>query len=160
MSLAANAPLAAPAARPAPASVRLPDFAALVALAGDKRDMRLKVALESEVRLARFEPGRIEFELAPGASPALAQTLTQKLQEWTGDRWIVAIVKSGGAPTLAERREAQERERRSGLEADPLVASVLARFPGAQIVAVRGKEPDGRAAPEIDYDEPAEADED
>ena len=119
------------------------------------RDMQLKVALELEVRLVRFEQGRIEFELAPGGSARLAQLLMQRLQNWTGERWIVSIVSSGGQPTLLEQKEAREQERRSGIEADPLVASVLARFPGAEIVAVRGRDLDLGAGspPEINYDD-------
>jgi DNA polymerase-3 subunit gamma/tau len=140
----ALAPAREPAASavPAPASsaVAIADFPALVALADEKRDMLLKIALEREVRLVRFEPGRLEFELAPGGSPQLAQNLAQRLQSWTGERWMVSLVKSGGQPTITERREAAARERLGGLEADPVIASVLARFPGAQIVAVRGKD--------------------
>ncbi len=151
-----------PRAEPAAGRVTLTNFEALLALAGEKRDMRLKLALEAEVRLARFEPGCIEFELAPGGSPALAQTLTQRLQDWTGERWMVAVVTSGGQPTLREQREAKERERRSGLEADPLIAKVLAHFPGAQIIAVRSKEPEPVAGPggETHYDDAFEPEED
>jgi DNA polymerase-3 subunit gamma/tau len=130
-----------------------------VALAAQKRDMRLKIALESEVRLVRFEPGLIEFELAPGGARDLASTLMQKLQAWTGERWMVSIVAAGGAPTLKEQREAEERKRRSSLESDPLVASVLARFPGAQIVAVRGRD-EGAASAETLYDDASPIEED
>jgi DNA polymerase-3 subunit gamma/tau len=93
-----------------------------VALAEEKRDMRLKLALDSDVRLVRFEPGRIEFELAPGGARDLASTLTQKLQLWTNERWMVSIVAAGGAPTLKEQRTEKEQARRSSLEADPIVA--------------------------------------
>lgn len=144
-----------PAPRPsvAPASqIVLGSFDALVALAAQKRDMRLKIGLESEVRLVRFELGRIEFELAPGGARELASTLMQRLQAWTGERWMVSVVASGGAPTLKEQREAQEHKRRSSLESDPLVASVLAHFPGAQIVAVRGSD-EGAASEETLYDD-------
>ncbi|WP_292531833.1 DNA polymerase III subunit gamma/tau [Methylocystis sp.] len=147
-----------PSAAPVPGVV-IESFDALVALAAQKRDMRLKIGLESEVRLVRFEPGRIEFELAPGGARELASTLMQKLQAWTGERWMVSIVASGGAPTLKEQREAEERRRRSSLESDPLVASVLARFPGAQIVAVRGRD-EGAASAETLYDDASPIEED
>jgi DNA polymerase III subunit gamma/tau len=136
-------------ATPASSGVAIADFPGLVALADEKRDMLLKIALEREVRLVRFEPGRLEFELAPGGSPQLAQNLTQRLQSWTGERWMVSLVKSGGQPTIAERREAAARERLGGLEADPVIASVLARFPGAQIVAVRGKDVEAAQSPPL-----------
>jgi len=144
-------PAPRPSAAPASQTV-LESFDALVALAAQKRDMRLKIGLESEVRLVRFEPGRIEFELAPGGARELASTLMQRLQAWTGERWMVSVVASGGAPTLKEQREAQEHKRRSSLESDPLVASVLAHFPGAQIVAVRGRD-EGATSEETLYDD-------
>ncbi len=152
-------------AQPAPAApgVTIASFEALVSLAEEKRDIRLKLALESDVRLVRFEPGRIEFELAPGGARDLASLLMQRLQLWTNERWMVSVVATGGAPTLKETRDAEERRFRSGLEADPVVASVLAHFPGAQIVAVRSREPEGRAeagSDDIAYDEFKEAEED
>ncbi|PPD44452.1 MAG: DNA polymerase III subunit gamma/tau [Methylocystis sp.] len=151
-------------ATPAPAApgVAVASFEALVALAEEKREIRLKIALESDVRLVRFEQGRIEFELAPGGSRDLASALTQKLQAWTNERWMVSIVASGGAPTLKEKREAQERDARSGLEADPVVASVLAHFPGAQIIAVRSKDDNAGVieAPEVQYDDISPIEED
>ncbi|MGJ0426531.1 DNA polymerase III subunit gamma/tau [Methylocystis sp.] len=158
---AAPQPSAAPAPRPAAPepSIVIESFDALVALAAQKRDMRLKIGLESEVRLVRFEHGRIEFELAPGGARELASTLMQRLQAWTGERWMVSVVASGGAPTLKELREAEERKRRSSLESDPLVASVLARFPGAQIVAVRGRD-EGAASAETLYDDASPIEED
>jgi DNA polymerase-3 subunit gamma/tau len=160
----AQAPAREPAASPTPAGAAITDFPALVALAGEKRDIALKIALEREVRLVRFEPGRLEFELAPGGSPQLAQNLMQRLQLWTGERWMVSLVNSGGTPTLAEQREAATRERLGGLEADPLIASVLARFPGAQIVAVRGRDVDAGTAPppdaDIDYNDGPDPDDD
>ena len=147
-----------PSVAPASRTI-IESFDALVALAAQKRDMRLKIALESEIRLVRFEPGRIEFELAPGGARELASILMQKLQAWTGERWMVSIVASGGAPTLKEQLEADERKRRSSLESDPLVASVLARFPGAQIVAVRGRD-EGAASAETLYDDASPIEED
>ncbi|WP_457795671.1 DNA polymerase III subunit gamma/tau [Methylocystis sp. S23] len=158
-SPAMRGPAARPAvAQPAPAApgAAIASFEALVAMAEEKREIRLKIALESDVRLVRFEQGRIEFELAPGGSRDLASALTQKLQLWTNERWMVSIVASGGAPSLKEKREQREREERSGLEADPVVASVLAHFPGAQIVAVRSREAartDAEEAPEAQYDD-------
>jgi DNA polymerase-3 subunit gamma/tau len=95
----------------------------------------------------RFEEGSLEFALAPGASPGLAQTLMRKLQDWTGTRWMVAISSAAGAATLREQAEAKEQERRIGVQADPLVRSVLERFPGAEIVAVRSNAPEDELVP-------------
>jgi DNA polymerase-3 subunit gamma/tau len=143
----ATAPIAAPSN--APSIARFED---VVALARAKRDIQLCQALERDVRLLRFEPGRIEFSLIEGASSALPQTLSRKLSEWTGERWMVALAPGATAPTLREVANAREAERLSGVAAHPLVRKVLERFPGAKIVDVRGPEP----APILSSPEPAD----
>jgi DNA polymerase III subunit gamma/tau len=139
-SVARSPALPEPAlARPAaPASTRgLARFEDVVALARAKRDVRLVQALEHDVRLDRFEPGRISMSLVEGASPELAQTLAKRLQEWTGERWMAALVQGATAPTLRETAARREAERASGAAAHPLVRAVLERFKGARIVEVR-----------------------
>jgi DNA polymerase III subunit gamma/tau len=148
----ASAPASAPQSIPQTAAapkVRIETFDALVALAAQNRDIQMKTALERDVRLVRFEEGALEFALAPGASPGLAQTLMRKLQDWTGTRWMVAISSARGAPSLREQAEVKEQERRIGVQADPLVRSVLERFPGAEIVAVRSNAPDEEIVPSV-----------
>ncbi|WP_029350602.1 DNA polymerase III subunit gamma/tau [Bosea sp. 117] len=147
LALAAESPrpAAAPAPRPAapePAGPRLASFAEVVALAATRRDLRLKFALETQVRPVAFEDGRIEIALISGASPALVQELQNKLSEWTGRRWLVALSHEDGEPTLADQAKAEREEMMTGLRADPLVSAVLAKFPGAQIVNVTTREAD------------------
>jgi len=133
-------------------SISLTRFEDVVALAGRHRDIQIKLALERDVRLVRFERGRIEFSTAPGASPQLAQTLARRLQEWTGSRWMVAISSAPGAPSLKEQEDAKASEALSGVRAEPLVQSVLAAFPGAEIVGVRAYEPAPRTMPSAGTD--------
>ncbi len=109
--------LSEPQARLAPSNaprVQLARFEDLIALAQVNRDILLKMALERDVRLVRFERGTLEFALAPGGSPQLASNLMRRLQEWTGERWMVAISSSPGAPTIRELNDAREREPRHG----------------------------------------------
>ncbi len=144
-------PQAEQAAQPA---MRLARFEDLVALAAEKRDIAMKLALERDVRLVRFEDGRLEFAASEGASPQLAADLSRRLGEWTGRRWIVALSSEPGQPTLRETHEARERDRRTGIRSDPLVRAVLERFPGAEIVAIR----DVNAAPASDDEDALPAD--
>ncbi len=120
---------------PAPALPR--SIEDLVALALANRDIQLKTALERDIRPVRFEAGSIEFEPMPGASPQLAAHLMRRLNEWTGTRWMVALAKQGGAPTLRERADAEAALRRQDLEQHPIISKVLEVFPGSRIVAVR-----------------------
>ena len=145
-------PVAQPRVETVP-GVALARFEDLVALAAEKRDIAMKVALERDVRLVRFEDGRLEFNAARGASPHLAQDLSKRLLEWTGRRWMVALSSEEGAPTIKDVADAQRQETLTGVSADPLVRAVLDKFPGAAIVAVRDLAPEPAALPPADHDE-------
>lgn len=121
----------------AAAGPRLDNFEAVVALAESNRDIGLKFALERHVRLVRFEDGRIEFSPVEGANPSLAGEIGRKLSGWTGRRWIVAISREEGRPTIAETREVRRREAVDDALADPIVAAIFRLFPGAEIVDVK-----------------------
>jgi DNA polymerase-3 subunit gamma/tau len=124
-------------APPGVAAVALGRFEDLVALAAEKRDLQTRSALERDVRLVRFEPGRLEVALEPSASKAIVGDLARKISQWTGQRWMVVVSGEQGQPTIREQNEARQAALERGVQADPLVKAVLAKFPGAQIVAVR-----------------------
>jgi DNA polymerase-3 subunit gamma/tau len=128
--------------RPEPAPAQpartLERFADIVALAAEKRDLTVKTALERDVRLVRIEDGRLELALEAGASRTIVQDLSRKLSDWTGRRWMVVVSAEPGEPTLKAQADARQAELEVGVRGDPLVQAVLARFPGAQIVGVRG----------------------
>jgi DNA polymerase-3 subunit gamma/tau len=134
------------AADPEPAGAdqpRLRHYDDLVALAKDKRDRLMVFALERHIRPVRFEPGQIEIKLTPEAGAYLPHRLSSILREWPGERWIVAVSDGEGAATVHERRQADKQTQIETVKADPLVASALSQFPGAEIVAVRSQDEAG-----------------
>jgi len=129
-------------ATPQVPTVAISSFEQLIALAQEKRDITMKMALERDVRLVRFEDGRLEIALEPSAAKTLAHDLSRKLASWTGNRWLVVISTEQGAATLREQSDARQAEIERGVESDPLVQAVLKRFPGAKIENVTQKAPD------------------
>jgi DNA polymerase-3 subunit gamma/tau len=139
-------------------ALRIASFPELVALAGDKRDLLTKAALEADVRLVRIEDGRLEVALERSAARTLINDLSRKLEQWTGRRWTVIVSNEAGQPTLRSQSEVARNQRERAAEADPRVQEVLARFPGAKVVEVRklAAEP-----PESDaIEDPAESSDD
>ena len=140
-----------PAARP---QFVMPDprsFAEVVALAGQKRDMMLKVHLEDNVSLVKFDAqtGSIDLYLMPAAPPELANDLREKLNAWTGRRWMVMLSKAEGAPSIGSVRRAREAAELAAIKSHPAVKAVLDAFPDAKISEVRrmaGIEPDSDQA--------------
>jgi DNA polymerase-3 subunit gamma/tau len=135
------------------------NFEALIALAGERRDLAMKSALERDVRLVRFEDGKLELALEPSARHTLVGELSRKLSDWTGRRWMVAVSKETGAPSVKAQAEMRNAEMKDNVRSDPLVQAVLTRFPGAEIVSVRppaGNAEEPQAAEQIDSEAPDE----
>lgn len=126
---------------PAPQS-----FDAVVTLAADKRDLPLKLGLERYVRLVRFEPGRIQMGLTSDAPPAFAGDLGKRLLDWTGQRWIITIDGEATAETISERKASARALLEDDVRQNPVVAAVLTRFPGSEIVDIRVNQTDADSA--------------
>ena len=119
------------------ALARYPTFEHVVELIRANRDVKLLVEVETSVRLATYQPGRIEFTPTDTAPADLAQRLGQRLQTWTGCRWVVTIVSDAEAKTIAEVRDAKEATLQETALAHPLMHAVLTEFPKARITAIR-----------------------
>jgi DNA polymerase-3 subunit gamma/tau len=148
-------PTAALAVNADSALARFPTFEHVVELIRTNRDGKLLIDVETTLRLAAYQPGRIEFVPTNDAPRDLAQRLGARLQTWTGNRWAVSIVNDGGGKTIAEVRDAAELEQRAEAEAHPLVQAVMAQFPKARITAIRtpediAAEAQGEALPEVE----------
>jgi len=112
------------------------DFAGIVALAGEKRDIRFKDSLERYVRPVSVADGRIEMALEQGADPAIANELSRKLEQWTGKRWIVAVSRSGGGETIAQQKKDAKASAFKWAREQKDVQAILKAFPGAEITNV------------------------
>ena len=107
-------------------------FDSVVALIRARRDMVLLAEVETNLRLVRYSPGRIEFEPTEQAPADLAARLAGRLQSWTGARWGVSIA-PGGGQTIAEVQDAEQAQRVAQAREIPLVQAIFAAFPKARI---------------------------
>ena len=125
-------------------TVRIPGFADprsfldVVELVGQKRDARLKVHLEENTSLVKFDPaGGIEIHLLPNAPPEIANELREKLNKWTGRRWMVAVSKARGERPLGDQQRERQAAELEALKKHPAVAAVFEHFPDAKIASVK-----------------------
>ena len=130
-------------------------FEHVVELIRSNRDVKLLVEVEGCLRLAAYQPGRIEFVPTDTAPRDLAQRLGSALQRWTGNRWAVTLVNEGGRETIAEKRDAADLSLRAEAQKHDLVQAVIQRFPKAAIIDIRTprdleQEVQAEALPEVD----------
>lgn len=162
-----NSGSAQAAPRPDPAPQTAPSalaayqtFEQVIALLRQKRDMKLLSEVETFVSLTHYAPGRIDFHPITGAPVDLAQELGAKLGAWTGARWMVSVVREPGQPTIAAQQKAHNDAEKEAVKAHPLVAAVLATFPGIddKRIEVRSIAPPMEEAPPppLEYDDEIE----
>ena len=111
----------------------------LIALAGEQRDLIVKLALEASLRPVSFADGRLEVALVEGADPGIIQTLSARLKLWTGrqlDGHRLDPARRRGAHHQANSAEARQRAEPSAAHEDPLVQAILETFPGARVANV------------------------
>ena len=130
-------PVAALAPSADAALARFPTFDHVVELIRVNRDVKLLVEVETCLRLAGYQPGRIECTPTEDAPRDLAQRLGQRLQGWTGNRWAVTVVGDCTTKTIAEIRDAEELSLQAAAMEHPLMQAVLTQFPKARITAIR-----------------------
>ena len=114
-------------------------FEDVVAFVGAQRDAKLKFHLEEHVSLVAFdaEAGSIDLFLLPGAPSEIANELREKLNAWTGRRWVVVLSKQSGAEPIAQARKAKKEVEIERAKQSSIVKAALDVFPDAEISGIR-----------------------
>src|SRR5262249_60832577 len=108
-----------PDAEPSAPALVVGRFEDLIALAAQKRDLGVKLALERDVRLVRCEDGRLEIALEQSAAKTLVNDLARKFSQWTNRRWMVVVSAEAGQPTVKSQNDARQAELKTGVGAAP-----------------------------------------
>lgn len=116
---------------------RFERFEQVLELIRARRDIKLLFDVETYVRVAKYSPGRLEFQPADGAPNDLTQRLAKRLQEWTGARWGMVLVNEGGGATVSEQKAEARDDLHAKVAAHPLVQATMLAFPNAEIRDVR-----------------------
>lgn len=112
----------------------------VVALLEQNGAMILASNVYQYVELVKLEDKVLEFATLPNAPPKLSSDLLRKLNEVTGQRWMVSISSKKGQPTLAAQAQAEKEAELAVIKADPLVKYALEIFPGAEIISIQTPE--------------------
>lgn len=108
----------------------------VVALLEQNGAMILASNVYQYVELVKLEALNLDIATLPNAPPKLSTELLKKLNEITGQRWMVSISSKKGQPTLAAQAASAKAQELEEIKADPLVRKVFENFPGAEIISI------------------------
>lgn len=123
-------------------AAQIQDFAALVKMLEDNNEGMLAGDLFTNVRVVRFaqnagQGGQLQISVLPGAAKDLVSVLSKKLQELTGERWLVSISANGGGPTLHEQEKLNKTAAIEKAFTDPSVVVFRNIFPEIRITNIK-----------------------
>ena len=84
------------------------NFKELIELCEEKKEIKIKYELESNLRLVSFKDQKIEISFNSNLDKTFVKDLTAKLLEWTNKRWIIAFSQEVGLPTIKEQKKESE----------------------------------------------------
>ncbi len=111
-------------------------FEDLITISGEEKDAELKYDLERNVKLIRFENGKIDINFNEKLNRNFIKKLSQSLLKWTGKRWIITLSKEDGGKTFFEEKlnankKILDEEKQSGLYKE--ISSI---FPDIDLIKV------------------------
>ena len=111
-------------------------FDEIINLAKKEKEVELKFDLERNVRLVSFKHGKIEISFNEKLNKNFIKLLTEKLLNWTGNRWVISFTQKSGQMTSHEKKIDNKNKKISETFKTNLNKDFLSEFPDAKIFDV------------------------
>ena len=121
-------------------NIEIKNFEELIKLCNEKKELKLKYELETNVSLVSFIDQRIEISFNENLDKDFVKELTFKLHEWTGQRWIIAFSKEIGQLSKKQKIEIEKSKIIENAKSEDVYKKVLDLFPDAELVDVKLKD--------------------
>ena len=121
-------------------NIEIKNFEDLIKLCNEKKELKLKYELETNVSLVSFIDQRIEISFNENLDKDFVKELTFKLHEWTGQRWIIAFSKEIGQLSKKQKIEIEKSKIIENAKGEDVYKKVLDLFPDAELVDVKLKD--------------------
>ena len=112
-------------------------FQELVDLTNKHKEIELKFDLERNVRLVKFDQGKIDISFNESLSKDFIKNLSLKLNEWTGKRWIITLSKEEGETSIYETKNQLKEEIFKDIKQTEAYKKILEAFPDAELIDVQ-----------------------
>jgi DNA polymerase-3 subunit gamma/tau len=110
-------------------------FEDIIELVRLNKNIRLQYDLENNVSLVSFEKGKIELNILNNDEKILF-TLSNKLQEWTNEKWLIVSSSAKGQKTIKEVRDDDKFELQSLIKEHPIYTKAKMEFDTVDITSI------------------------
>ena len=89
---------------------KIDTFEDLIKISSKRKEIELKYDLERNVQLIKFSNGNIDISINENLGKDFVRNLSDKLNKWTGKRWVITLSKKEGQKTYAEQQSIIKKE--------------------------------------------------
>ena len=116
--------------------IEIISFQDLIKKANTEKEIELKYDLERNVKLVSFNKGKIDISFNEKLNKNFIKNLTEKLLEWTGERWIISLSKNNEAKSVYERKLENKNNKLAEFKNSQTSKEVESAFPDAKLTNI------------------------
>ena len=117
--------------------IEIKNFEDLINLCNKKKELKLKYELETNVSLVSFTDQRIEISFNENLDKNFVKELSSKLNEWTGQRWIIAFSKEKGQLSKKNKKNLEKSKFIETEKKSDIYKKIIENFPDAELIDVK-----------------------
>ena len=117
--------------------IEIKNFEDLINLCNKKKELKLKYELETNVSLVSFTDQRIEISFNENLDKNFVKELSSKLNEWTGQRWIIAFSKEKGQLSKKHKKNLEKSKFIETEKKSDIYKKIIENFPDAELIDVK-----------------------
>ena len=116
--------------------IEIISFQDLIKKANTEKEIELKFDLERNVKLVSFNKGKIDISFNEKLNKNFIKNLTEKLLEWTGERWIISLSKNNEAKSVYEKKLENKNIKLAEFKKSQTSKEVESAFPDAKLTNI------------------------
>ena len=111
-------------------------FQNLILKANQEKEIELKYDLERNVKLVSFNRGKIDISFNEKLNKNFIKNLTEKLLQWTGERWIISLSKNTDAKSIYEKNLENKKDQIEEFKKSKVSERIQTIFPDAKLINI------------------------
>ena len=115
---------------------KINNFDDLIDMCNQKKELKLKYELETNVNLVNFEKQRIEISFNENLDKDFVKNLSTKLFDWTNQRWIITLSKKSGEPTRKQKNQLHKSKLLLEAKNSETYKKMIEIFPDAELINI------------------------
>ncbi len=112
----------------------------LIEMCFEKKEMKLKYELENNVNLVSFSNMNIEISFNDKLNKSFVKDLSEKLYDWTKNRWLISFSKEKGTMSSKEKKHIQKKKNIAEYKNSSEYKNLLEALPDIQLIDIEKKD--------------------